>query len=84
MLRQAKCTCGKLEPSNYDLPFFLDRSAGSGYATEHCKCGYYEIAHRDDPKQRRLNVVKEGWCTGFQPHDEYEFDSFYCGCRGWD
>lgn len=23
-------------------------------------------------------------CKTFEPHGPYEFDSYYCGCRGWD
>ena len=66
------------------LPLFEARGEGTPAATDYCKCGYAEIAHRDDSKERRRNVVKEGVCKGFVPHGAYEFDRYYCGCRGWD
>jgi hypothetical protein len=39
--RQAQCSCNKVVPSKYSLPFF-------------------------------------------EPHANREFDSYYCGCSGWD
>jgi len=33
---------------------------------------------------RRSTVVEDGRCPGFEPRGAWDFDSFYCGCRGWD
>jgi hypothetical protein len=86
--RMARCSqCGRIEPSIKweSLAFFEPRGEGTATAKDHCKCGYYEVAHRfnpDSPLNR--NVVSEGLCAGFEPHGAYEYDTFYCGCRGWD
>ena len=80
--RFAKCEmCDKERASNYDLSFFEYRGAGSKRALEICKtCGYYDIAHI--PSIRKKGACRI--CLGFEPHGAYEFDSYYCGCRGWD
>ena len=85
----ARCSyCKALEPSSTDLAFFEDRSATSQSAKLHCKCGYYESAHDKEAlakiTREPVTVIERGICEGFQPHGEYEFDGFYCGCRGWD
>lgn len=94
MTRLARCGCGATVPSDTDsIAFFEDRSAGSRAATNSCKhCGYSECAH--DPAhmetlvhlngKRRPTQVEAGRCPGFEPKGEWEFDSYYCGCRGWD
>ena len=85
--RQARCNCGRIEPSAkwQSLAFFEPRGEGTVAAKEYCKCEYAEIAHKPDPKMpTRRNVVAEGLCPGFTPHGAYEFDLYYCGCRGWD
>jgi hypothetical protein len=71
--RLAHCaSCSKEVESNWDLAFFEYRGPASTVAREHCRCGYYECAHptRD--------------CRQFHPHGPYDYDLFYCGCRGWD
>ena len=83
--RMAKCPdCGRTVPSKWSLAFFQYRGASSERALLMCKCGYYKKAHEDDPTNLNRNVIKEGKCKGFEPHGAYEFDSYYCGCRGWD
>jgi hypothetical protein len=95
MSRTARCFCGQERSSDSQfLAFLEDRGEGSKAATEHCKhCGYFEVAHgpgkaedlAKEPNRRpRRDVVEEGVCPGFEPHGAYEFDTFYCGCRGWD
>lgn len=87
--RMARCSCGRTEPSSPSLAFFQDRSEGSALATDHCKCGYTLSAHTVEgmannvPSNRRT-VIEQGKCTGFVPRGAHEFDSYYCGCRGWD
>jgi hypothetical protein len=70
--RLAECMCGNKEPSSTNLAFFEFRGVGSRSAVETCECGYYEVAH---PNR---------YCEQFKPRGPYEFDTFYCGCRGWD
>lgn len=87
--RLARCACKRTVPSTLDgsLAFFEFRGEGSRAATDTCGiCGYAERAH--DP-ERTLNhlhqsVVQLGKCTGFVARGAFEYDSYYCGCRGWD
>lgn len=81
--RMAKCGCGALRPSIdfKNLAFFEYRGKGSTAATESCKnCKYHQNAHR--PEVMAKNTALK--CTNFEPHGAFEFDVFYCGCRGWD
>ena len=92
--REARCSCGRTEPSNTSLAFFEFRGEGSPQAIKSCKhCGYHDVAH--DPGHmetlvhkrdgsRRPTVVESGKCPGFEPRGAWEYDGFYCGCRGWD
>lgn len=85
--RTARCHCGRIEPSSKSadgsLAFFEYRGLGSRLATEQCKCGYYEIAHKYESGRVSPEPIdcKAG---GFAPHGPHEFDSYYCGCDGWD
>lgn len=75
-MREAKCHCGKIESSRKTLPFFEDRDGESRLAKILCKhCQYYDVAHNKGHK-----VV----CNNFTPHGEFQYDSFYCGCNGWE
>lgn len=85
MSRSAKCFCGRTRPSSErdDLAFFEDR--GPGNVDHVCKnCRYHLVAHErkvDGLPLHRSKVV----CDNFEPMvDGYEFDTYYCGCRGWD
>lgn len=89
--REAHCTsCGKVAPSTDrdHLAFFRYRGAGSAAADESCGvCGFNIRAH--DPEFCAKNVdprtvIEKGKCTGFVPHGPWDFDLYYCGCRGWD
>jgi hypothetical protein len=87
--REARCSqCGRIVDSNPSLPFFEDTSEGSEAATLHCKCGYYESAHSAEMLKARniqnSTVIERGLCKGFESHGAYEYDRYYCGCRGWD
>jgi hypothetical protein len=77
-VRMAKCSygCSPVVPSHEGLPFFEFKGEGSRKAEIQCKnCPYYETAHGKDHKQV---------CYNFVPHGAFEFDSYYCGCCGWD
>lgn len=79
--RQARCGCGEVRPSDPDLAFFEFRGEGSWAAQNVCKtCRYAKKAHETENWARSNGKV----CDSFQPHGAYEFDTFYCGCRGWD
>ena len=77
--RKAKCAyCGTVEQSTWELAFYEYRGKGSNRARTMCTCGYYEVAHEKPNMHIKLK------CQTFEPHGEYEFDDFYCSCRGWD
>jgi hypothetical protein len=87
--REARCTCGQTAPSTKALDgylaFFEYRGEGSRSATEQCKhCGYYDCAHGNSEDKELRNVVEEGKCPGFEPKGDWGYDTYYCGCRGWD
>lgn len=81
--RKAKCSCGRTVDSSTSLPFFEFKGEGSRFATGICKCGYHECAHHYSESRVCKDPVE---CPhgGFTPRGPAEFDSFYCGCRGWD
>ena len=79
--REARCACRKTVPSaSACRAFFHYRGPGSGVCG---LCGYYDVAHDDqyetNPGTGRPNPKR---CAGFI--DGMAFDSYYCGCRGWD
>lgn len=83
--RKAICGCGRIEPSSTSLPFFEYRGEHSRMAVDSCDhCGYALIAHTQEPTRTQRNVIREGRCPGFEPRGAWAYDSFYCGCRGWD
>ena len=92
--REARCGCGRIEPSSVSLAFFEFTGAGSARALKGCRvCGYDECAHEPEHMAtlvykrdgtRRPTVVEDGRCTGFVPSGPWRYDTFYCGCRGWD
>lgn len=76
--RMARCC--KVVPSKWNLPFFEYRGPGSDIGKRSCKhCSYYERAHTEEIRKRNKHV-----CSNFEPKGEFEFDSYYCGCHGWD
>ena len=87
--RLAKCLCGRSKPSSLDLAFFEYVGPGSPESTNRCKCGYFKCAHTKEGmagnvKHNRKTVIERGECRGFEAHGPFEFDRYYCGCRGWD
>ena len=78
--RKARCPdCGSLVPSKRTLAFFEYRGPGSPAAREMCICGYTRVAHREEVWARNKLV-----CHNFEPRGAWDYDSYYCGCRGWD
>ena len=87
--REARCAyCQLVKPSNADLAFFEYRGPGSTYAAEHCVCGFGPKAHelREYPDRSRptSNSREYASCDTFKARGPALYDSFYCGCRGWD
>ena len=82
--RFAECAYGGARvPSSYDLAFFEYQGPGSPRATEHCKCGYYRVAHEYNANRVNKEPIK---CRvgGFKPAGPSATDKYYCGCHGWD
>lgn len=79
--REARCLCLQTVPSRPDLAFFQPRGPGSKIAAKTClHCGYYEEAHTPETMARNRSLT----CATFAASEGHEFDSYYCGCRGWD
>lgn len=82
--RMAKCSCGSKVPSQMSLAFFEFKGEGSHRGLTTCiECSGAEVLHRE------LNPVtgRPGTKTdhAFVPNVAgWEFDSYYCGCYGWD
>lgn len=80
--RKARCSCGKEVPSHAGLPFL---HTAERHAVGRCGlCGYAEVAH--SPEVRARPHLKRSMGDGheFTQAEPREFDTFYCGCRGWD
>lgn len=79
--RLAKCAhCNTMVPSSKDLAFFVDHSAGTEPAELKCKhCGYHKKAHTKEIQSKNRHI-----CANFEPRGDRGFDSYYCGCRGWE
>jgi hypothetical protein len=76
--RDARCPCGKTEPSSFTLAFFEFTGEGSRAAIDSCaNCSFYEEAHLRTSKSNHI-------CDNFVPHGAWEYDRFYCGHAGWD
>lgn len=81
--RQSKCAynCGSIQPSSLDLAFFEYLGPNSPASRQNCKkCGYFDTAHVRKEGQAHNRHV----CLTFVPHGPYDFDKYYCGCKGWD
>lgn len=97
--RMARCGCGKERPSSLGpdvLAFLEDHGPDSRTAREACvHCHYTIEAHDPEVCHARTygtgenlrfgqTVVEQGKCPGFEPRGAAPFDTFYCGCRGWN
>lgn len=78
--RLAQCSdCKTTRPSRTSLPFFEYRGVGSKRATDNCKlCGMFSHVH---PLTEPMYGIEP---HDFVPHGAFEYDQFYCGCRGWE
>lgn len=76
----AICRCTR--PSSPDLAFFEFCGAGSRAAALCTHCGYAESAHTEGrcPKTARRRPAG----THYRAQGGQPFDTFYCGCHGWD
>ena len=81
--RMARCRCGYIRPSSERAKLFgfTDRSLAS--EQKYCRhCGKYEVAHYPGCSQAQPDQYER---HQFEPREEAaEFDTFYCGCDGWD
>ena len=95
--RIAKCSCGNTRESSPSLAFFEFQGEGSDWAMGHCAvCGYAPRAH--DTNVAHMARIEKGGRTRYENFMEknggvHEFrprggdrgyDTYYCGCRGWD
>lgn len=82
--RVARCSCGREEPSDADL-FALEFQGAGGESERHCaECGYYEVAHGEVVYGGVLRPHPIAGTHEFRPRAPLSFDTYYCGCRGWD
>ena len=86
--RKAKCSFASSPnhkppvDSEIDLPFFEYKGPDSFRGRITCKnCGFYEQAHGGD---KRRYYPENRICDNFESVGAFEFDEYYCGCRGWD
>lgn len=79
--RKSKCPhCQNIVASSMGLPFFKYKGPGSYEAKITCKCGYYKKAHKKEVGPTEFKIE----CKRFRQHGPWEYDSHYCGCRGFD
>jgi hypothetical protein len=82
--RVARCACGKEVASSADLAFFEFRGQDSREAALSCGvCRFHKIAHDRASERNEPHLVRARGHE-FVSHGAFEFDHFYCGCRGWD
>jgi hypothetical protein len=83
--RMARCRCGYTRPSSERATLFgfTDMSLSSDWLQKSCRhCGKYEVAHHPGCSQAQPNMYER---HQFEPRNEAaEFDTFYCGCDGWE
>lgn len=80
--RRARCSCGREVASFSGLAF---RQTAESHAEGRCgTCGYADVAHEEPTRSRPhlARVMSDGHeFTQAEPRD---YDTYYCGCRGWD
>jgi hypothetical protein len=89
--RMARCTCMKKVPSKWSLAFFEYRGPGSKFDTESCNvCGYNRDIHPSEggdglyTNGKPIQYLCENNGKGMFTPGPHEYDSYYCGCNGWD
>lgn len=86
--RMARCGIDHgTTPSSQSLPFFQFRGEGSLAAIDSClHCGYSKFAHGEEASRWKngKTAVENAGCPGFEPHGPWDYDLYYCGCRGWE
>lgn len=83
-VRMAKCSCGKEVPSTASL---FGRTTAEQWAKDRCAvCCYAPIAHAPETRSRPHMASKmiDGHEFTPTPPDTRDYDTYYCGCRGWD
>lgn len=71
-------------PSSMNLAFFEFKGEGSLAAVRKCKnCWFMDVGHEITDWHKEHDSTCQH-CDHFEPHGAYEFDEYYCGCRGWD
>lgn len=85
MNREAICMyCKAIRHSDPSLPFFESREDGTRASTVCAHCGFYEIAHQYEESRVHKEPLPQTLGHDYRPRGAWQFDSFYCGCRGWD
>lgn len=84
--RIAKCTnCSNTEPSSKKLAHFAYRGVGSTYALDNCAlCPWLLSVHDGSSNGSNASAFEEASTHDFESIGASEFDSFYCGCNGWN
>ena len=83
--REARCPhCKKTQPSVdfARLACFEYRGPGNGRYCD--RCSWAPTVHEDPDVQRRPHVARSWFAHEFTDAEGRQFDSYYCGCRGWD
>lgn len=80
------CHNGTIKKSSNDLAFFEYLGPGSERALTLCNCGFTKSAHDYNwPSGNRVSKTPpQRMCDHFTAHGAWAYDSYYCGCRGWD
>lgn len=76
--RGAPCTCERPSSDRAELAFFEARGPGT-QDRKCCNCGYFDVAHDRESRPNSRACDEFAAVT-----DGHTYDSFYCGCRGWD
>lgn len=79
--REARCGCGRVEPSTSFLAF---RETAERHAEGRCVCGYNRLAHSPEVQRKNRDIGRRTLDHEFEQAPMRDFDTFYCGCRGWD
>lgn len=80
--RQSQCAYCKEIANGPNLAFREYRGLGSRWAEQGCAtCNYHAVAHGAINESTRRPGITD---HVFTPRGPAEFDTHYCGCKGWD